>query len=224
MNKIEWIFFDVGGVLLDDSLYESLRLEILTKIIRIFDSSISRHNIIESIPKASAMPGILNDNILNLFLRDKQKLYMAKNLLASRKHDLREMASKSQLRPDAKSVLSSLHKTYKLGLIANQPQSTKELLNSFGVSKYLSHALVSDDHGFRKPDLRYFQAVLNECNVSAERSVLIDNNIERGLLPAKKLGMTTIWFNTVDKPNNENKSIDYQIKNLSDLLKIFRVN
>jgi len=224
MDKIEWIFFDVGGVLLDDNLYESLRLEILTKIIRIFDSSVSRYNIIESMPKASAMPGILNDNILNLFLRDKQKLYMAKNLLASRKIDLREALDKSQLRPDAESVLSKLCKTYRLGLMANQPKSTKELLNACGISKYLSHALVSDDHGFRKPDLRYFQAVLNECNVNAKNAVLIDNNIERGLFPAKKLGMITIWFHAVDKPNVENKSIDYQIKNLSDLLKIFKTN
>ena len=49
---------------------------------------------------------------------------------------------------------------------------------------------------------------------------MIDDNIERGLMPAKKLGMKTIWFDwgiRKDYPD----WIDYKIQKLEDLLQIF---
>ncbi len=222
MNNIDWIFFDVGGVLLDHNEYEQLRIDTLYKTIKIFDSSISRKNILDVIPKASSMTGLLNDNILNLFLRDKQKLYMAKNLMASKRHALTEAAANAKIRPEAKNVLSQLSQKYQLGLIANQPKSTRELLEETGVSQYFSHFLVSDDHGFRKPDLRYFKSVLDDCNTEAKDSIIVDNNIERGLLPAKKLGMTTVWYRSLDKKLVDNPAIDYTISNLYELVELFQ--
>lgn len=222
MNKIDWIFFDIGGVLIDDSEFEQLRVDTLYKTIKIFDSATSRKNVLDAIPKASSMTGLLNDNILNLFLRDKQKLYMAKNLMASKRHMLSEAAANAVIRPEAKSVLTELSKRFQLGLIANQPESTRKLLEESGISQYFSHFMVSEDHGFSKPDLRYFKSVLDDCDAEPEKSAIIDNNIERGLFPAKKIGMTTIWYRSPDKRLIENPSIDHIISNLLELIDIFK--
>ena len=222
MNKISWIFFDIGGVLVDDSEYEQLRIDTLYKTIKIFDSTTSRKNILDAIPKASSMTGLLNDNILNIFLRDKQKLYMAKNLIASKRHALSEAAANAKVRPETKNVLSELSKNFQLGLIANQPKSTRESLEEADILQYFSHSLMSEDHGYRKPDLRYFKSVLDDCDTEPEKSAIIDNNIERGLLPAKKIGMTTVWYRLPDKKYIENSSIDYTISNLSELTNIFK--
>ncbi len=223
MNKIEWIFFDVGGVLLDDSEYEQLRINSLYRTIKIFDSNVSRKNILDTVPKASSMTGQLNDNILNIFLRDKQKLYMAKNLMASKRHDLSEAAGKAKVRPEAKNVLSELSKIFRLGLIANQPKSTKEILEEADISQYFAHFLVSEDHGYSKPDLRYFQSVLDDCDAKADESAIVDNNIERGLAPANRIGMTTIWYRLPDKKETENPVINYSITNLNELIDIFKL-
>jgi len=221
MNKIDWIFFDVGGVLIDDSSFEEARISLLLRTIKLIDSSTTRQNIIEMIPKANSMPGNLNENILNLFIHDKQKLYIARNFFAGRKHELIDATSLRSIRPEAKEVLEVLAKKYRLGLIANQPKATKSLLTEIGLSQYLSNFSVSDDHLYAKPDLRYFQEVLDECGTEADKSAMIDNNVERGIAPAKKMGMITVWYQLPDKSEIKNKNIDHKISNLLDLLKIF---
>lgn len=219
-HYVEWIFFDVGGVLLDDSNYESARIDNLHHTIHIFDSRISRQQIVEALPKASAMSGQLNDNILAMFINDSQKLHMARNLMAGKRQAMYE--DRGEIRPNTFEVLTKLSQGYKIGLIANQPKTTRELLIATGLDKLINHFKVSDDHGLSKPDVRYFKAVLNECGATADKSIIVDDNIERGLLPAKRIGMTTVWFKNAERLDPPTGSIDYTIHDLSELLTIFK--
>lgn len=221
MDKIEWIFFDVGGVLIDDSAFEEARHNLLLRTIRLIDSSITNSNLDEMMLKASSMTGPINDNILNLFIRDKQKLYIARNFLAGRKNELNEAAAKNTVRKEASEVLEKLSKKYQLGLIANQPKSNKAQLEEAGINKYLNHFLVSQEHGFGKPDLRYFQSVFEATGAEPQKSVMVDNNIERGLCSAKKLKMTTIWFNNKSKQVSNDMNVDFTVFNLRGLLDLF---
>lgn len=221
MDKIEWIFFDVGGVLIDDSAFEEARQNLLLRTIRLIDSSVTQSILKEMMLKASSMTGPINDNVLNLFIRDKQKLYVARNFLAGRRSELNEAATNNTVRKEAKEVLAILSKKYQLGLIANQPTSNKTLLEEAGVDKYLNHFLVSQEHGFGKPDLRYFQSVFEATGADPQNSVMVDNNIERGLCSAKRLKMTTVWFNNGPKEDTDDSNVDYTIDNLPSLLNIF---
>ncbi|OQB05383.1 MAG: Pyrimidine 5'-nucleotidase YjjG [bacterium ADurb.Bin212] len=221
MNKIDWIFFDVGGVLIEDDVFEETRRSLLLRTLRVLDSSITESNLDEMMLKASSMTGPINDNVLNLFIRDKQKLYIARNFLAGRKNELNEAAAENCVRKEAKIVLGKLAKKYQLGLIANQPTANKILLEEAGVSKFLNHFLVSQEHGFGKPDLRYFQSVFNATKANPQRSVMVDNNIERGLHPAKRLKMTTVWFNAHKKEVPDDNNVDFTVNNLQGLLDLF---
>lgn len=221
MDKIDWIFFDVGGVLIEDDVFEETRRSLLLRTLRVIDSSITQSNLDEMILKASSMTGPINDNVLNLFIRDKQKLYIARNFLAGRKNELNEVATQNCVRKEAKIVLGKLAKKYQLGLIANQPTANKNLLEEAGISKFLNHFLVSQEHGFGKPDLRYFQSVFNATGANPESSAMVDNNIERGLSPAKKLKMTTVWYKNKNKADIASRDIDHTIENLNELLDIF---
>lgn len=218
MNNTEWIFFDVGGVLLDDSAYEEKRIDELFHTIHIFDNRVSRNQVADALPRASAMVGKLNDNLLGLFITDNKKLYMARNLMAGKRQTMYE--NRGTVRAEASHVLAELAKNFKIGLIANQPKSTRELLEEAKITDYIDHFKVSDDHGLAKPDVRYFRAVLNETGTVAEKSMIVDDNIERGLLPAKRIGMKTVWYKSTERRDVPMSSIDHVITNLNELLAI----
>lgn len=55
-----------------------------------------------------------------------------------------------------------------------------------------------------KPDSRVFLTVINEFKIKAEEAVMVGDDIERDLIPAKNLGMKTVLI------DRENKFQDYQ--------------
>jgi HAD superfamily hydrolase (TIGR01509 family) len=64
---------------------------------------------------------------------------------------------------------------------------------------------------FSKPDERAFLTVLNFFKVKPEDALMVGDEIERDLIPAKKLGMEAILI------DRENKIKDAQIKKISSL-------
>ena len=130
-------------------------------------------------------------------------------------------ADLTQIRPDAELVLQKLSQKYQLGIIANQQKEAIGLLENAGLEKYFYHFKVSDHHGVKKPDPRYFEAVLKETGADPKRSAMIDDNLVRGLMPAKKIGMKTVWFKRNDFQNNKDRTADFTVNNLSELLNIF---
>ncbi len=74
-------------------------------------------------------------------------------------------------------------------LIANQHESIRKKLDEAGVLQYFTHTTVSNEYKLEKPDSRIFSSVLEEVGVDSKNTVMIDDNIERGLIPAKEIGM-----------------------------------
>jgi len=215
---IEWIFFDIGGVLLDDAEAENRRIDLLHDISIKYSPSLTRDDVIAVIPEASGKIGSLNTNIIELLLKNEAD---KNNALLDIKSRWKEIGYSEHrfIRPDAKIVLSELSKNYKLGMMANQPQDVKMKLEEAGLLQYFTHSNVSDDYGFHKPDPGLFKAVFKDTKANPKRSAMIDDNAERGLLPAKKFGMYTVWYRTGEE--SEKKSVDAIINSLDDLLKIF---
>jgi HAD superfamily hydrolase (TIGR01509 family) len=220
-NIIKCIFFDIGGVLFDDSKAEQLRKKYLLEVLNLWDREITSANIEKVIPKASGIIGKLNDNILGEFIKNKPAFSAASEQMMRLWKDKVRYHQNSKVRPEAKSVLKVLSEKYMLGILANQALPTKERLIQAGVEKYFEHFTVSAEYDLEKPDPRFFKAIFRAAGANPKQSVIIDDNIERGLLPAKKLGMTTVWYKRAERKDIPESQIDYTIKSLKDLLNIF---
>ena len=78
-----------------------------------------------------------------------------------------------------------------------------------------------------KPRPEAYSALILRCDVTASRAALFDDSV-RNLVPARALGMTTIWFNngqgqsywTID---DAERHIDHQTSDLVQFLKSIRV-
>ena len=218
MNKIKWIFFDIGGVLRDETEYNIWRRDILLLQARKINPEISEENFENVHKQASKMHGSLRQNILEILTGDKE---VAKQL----KNEIHEHGTKIlqniPIMPNALEVVKELSKKYFLAIISNYSSDIKGVLKEAGLLNYFKVLGISEDYNLHKPDPEFFKAVLKDAKAKFEESVMIDDNIERSLDVAKKLGMTTVFFNATNRQDIPKDIVDFTVFSLTDLLKIF---
>ena len=223
-TQIEWIFFDVGGVLTDDSESEEWRKQVDFEVLHDYDNSITREMVDEAFALGSSTVGGTDDNLIKIIIQDKDEaeklIHKVRSLKAERWPTMKDFAYRSPIMPDALVVVKELSQFYKLGIIANQPHETIERLEKEGLSNYFENIGLSAKKGLHKPDISFFESVLKEVGADPKKSVMIDDNIERGLEPAKKLGMKTIWFDPGIKRSVPDW-VDFKVKNFKELLSLF---
>ena len=119
----------------------------------------------------------------------------------------------------------TLSERYKIGIIANQNPGSKERLNKLGLLKYIDLVIASAEEGVAKPDLRIFQLALERANCKSEEAVMVGDRIDNDMIPAKKIGMKTVWikqgFGGLSEQMIEAKQPDYSVDSLNELLPLF---
>lgn len=126
---------------------------------------------------------------------------------------------------EAPAVIQALSQKYELGIIANQLDGLKERLQSFDLLKYFKYIISSWDLKVMKPDIRIFDYALDKANCAPQETCMIGDRLDNDILPAKSLGMKTVWikqgFGALQKPLSKSEEPDHSINNLSELLEIF---
>ena len=128
--------------------------------------------------------------------------------------------------PDAQSTLETLcRKGYKLGIIANQNPGLDNRLENWGLRQYFEVIAASAEIGYEKPDKEIFEWTFKHAGCSAQESVMVGDRLDNDIIPAKAVGMKTVWVkNGLAKYQNADlgKGVaDHQISSLSELLLIF---
>ncbi|MFO7797089.1 MAG: HAD family hydrolase [Promethearchaeati archaeon] len=126
------------------------------------------------------------------------------------------------LKEDAYEVLHELSKTYKIGLISDTGVTPgriiKKMFQNYGVLKFFSATIFSDEVGYYKPNPIIFNIALKTIGGAAENAVHIGDLLETDIKGANDAGMHTVWIkNNYNAKKNEIKP-DYIINNLSELL------
>ena len=201
-EEIKWLFFDVGSTLVDESKVYEDRMK------RIADLS-----------------GLTYEQIYKYamsFYKENKK----GDLEVARQLGVKLPKWESQyerLYTDTKDCLKKLSRIYKIGVIANQSLGTSERLENLGVRKYLDLIIASAEEGVSKPDRRIFEIALERSRCRPENAVMIGDRIDNDIVPAKQLGMKTIWvkqgFGSLWNITDESEKADIEINNLSDILK-----
>jgi HAD superfamily hydrolase (TIGR01662 family) len=130
-----------------------------------------------------------------------------------------------KLYEEAPAIIKALSQKYKLGIIANQLDGLKERLEAFDLLQYFKYIISSWDVKIMKPDIRIFEHALDKANCRPQEACMIGDRLDNDILPAKALGMKTVWikqgFGALQKPLSKSEEADYTINNLAELLKIF---
>ena len=124
----------------------------------------------------------------------------------------------------AEDVLKCLSEKYKIGVIANQPLGTADRLEAFGLLKYIDIVVASAEEGVAKPDKRIFDIALERAGVIPEEAFMIGDRIDNDILPAKNIGMKTMWlrqgFGGMWKIKSDDELPNFIADNLQDVVSI----
>lgn len=124
---------------------------------------------------------------------------------------------------DAHSTLAALHQRgYNLGIIANQKPGMAERLDEWGMLQYFDVIVASAEIGYAKPDKEIFEKAFELARCTAQESVMVGDRLDNDIIPAKAIGMKTVWAKNglakyQDVKLGENVA-DHQINTLSELL------
>ena len=98
------------------------------------------------------------------------------------------------------------------------------IADTWGIGKYFDVVVASAEAGYAKPDLQIFELALEQSGCMAKNAAMIGDRLDNDIVPAKKLGMKTIWarqeFAKHQKINDKSAQPDYTVDNLNELLEI----
>lgn len=75
-------------------------------------------------------------------------------------------------------------------------------LKRVGAEKYFHHFYSSKELGYKKPDPRFFSAIINQLNLVPENCVMIGNSYEKDIIGAKSAGLQTVLFDENEEEGN----------------------
>ena len=103
-----------------------------------------------------------------------------------------------RLYPNVREALIRLRKEgFRLWLLSNaQRVFTEYELRHLGLGDVFDGVYLSSDHGCRKPDRRFFRALLEGQNLLPEACLMIGNDLETDIAGAKGAGLATLYLHT----------------------------
>lgn len=202
-QNVEWLFFDIGSTLLDESQAYSHRYQ--------------------DIAAMANVPYTLVYETAEAFYRDGKK----GDKEAARQFGVplpKWHSEDERLYSDAYSCLEHLHKRYKIGIIANQLPGTTERLRHHNILQFIDLVIASAEEGVAKPDKRIFEIALERSACLPQNAVMLGDRIDNDIIPAKKIGMNTIWikqgYGIYWKFSGKEEIPSLIVENLTELCKI----
>ena len=103
-----------------------------------------------------------------------------------------------KLYPGALDALAQLRqKGYRLWLLSNaQRIFTEYELRHLGLGEQLDGIYISSDYRCRKPDTRFYRALVEEQGLQIENCLMIGNDRHTDIAGAKSMGMATLYMHT----------------------------
>lgn len=110
-----------------------------------------------------------------------------------------------KLYPQVPEALETLRKKgYRLWLLSNAQQIfTAYELRHLGLGDRFDGVYLSSDFGCRKPDLRFYQALILEQGLQPEKCLMIGNDRQTDIAGARAAGTATLYMHTDLTPQDQ---------------------
>ncbi len=206
MTDISWLFFDVGSTLVDETKPYEYRFRVIAE-------------------KAGVPLQKVYDQAVGFYRQNKKG-----DLEVMKQYAVPRPEWRSDLEvpyPDAMKCLDTLKKHFHIGVIANQNLGTQKRLEENGLMRYIDLVVASAEEGVAKPDRRIFEIALGRAGCDPGSAVMIGDRIDNDIIPAKRLGMKTVWirqgFGGLWDIKDDSERPDFTADSLTELLNIFNI-
>ena len=94
-------------------------------------------------------------------------------------------------------------------------------LKKSGLLELLDDVFISEEIGFEKPSIVFFQEVFRVIgNYEKEEVLIVGDSLTSDMQGGNNAGILTCWYNPEKKVNELNLRIDFEITNLKQVLNI----
>lgn len=135
---------------------------------------------------------------------------------------LSTLATNTVLLPHALEVCRTLAQTHSLYIVTNAVAAVqKARLAASDLRPYITDAFISEDAGASKPSVAYFDYVFSHIpGITQENCLLIGDSPSSDLQGANNYGIPCCWYNPRGLARPDGMRIDYEIRDLPELLPI----
>ena len=130
-----------------------------------------------------------------------------------------ELSSRPYMLPGALEACRELSQTYRIYIITNGiAYVQRRRLTSLPLQDYIQKSYISEEIGYEKPDIRYFQAVLRdipECDPST--LLVVGDSLTSDMAGGIQAGLDTCWINPMNRTIPEHLAITYSIPSITAL-------
>jgi len=188
---ISWVFFDLGGTLLDDS-------ELHDFLCRTYVDLLAEHGHRVSIKEFTELRDLLIARHAHPLLKSiVTELTRRPEITDEIQREARKRMAGMEVRtqrafPEALAVLEEAGRHASLGVIANQQRGVREVLRRDGLEPLLRAVYISEEAGMMKPDAALFERALRETACCPSEAAMVGDRLDNDVEPAKALGFHTI--------------------------------
>ena len=134
----------------------------------------------------------------------------------------RNLAQSHMMEQGALETVQQLSEKYLLYVASNSILAMQtSRLRLAKLLPYFQDLFVSNDIGYEKPDLRFFETCLHRSQLQPEDIVFVGDSLEADMAGASGSGMAACWYNPQQKDAPQNIAIQHSITHLSQLTELY---
>lgn len=122
----------------------------------------------------------------------------------------------------AEDLLKELSPIFNLYIVSNGAKKVQDgRMKSARIEKYFKEIFISEEIGYEKPDVRFFEKCFSKIpNFSKDETVIIGDSLTSDIKGGISSGIKTIWFNKNNMPNTSEISPDFEIYDLKEVISL----
>jgi FMN phosphatase YigB (HAD superfamily) len=188
---ITTVLLDAGGVILDESEHERVRMDIAVDVLRDVSPGYSRSSLEADLDEAIEVfcPRIL---AYVIWKRVKPDLVLFERLLNTFRTEWAKARPPLKVMPGFKTELEKISGRFEVGIAGQYGGDLLELLEREALLDHFAYRFTQDDFDITKPDPRYLERIARACGVEASECIMVGDRIDNDIIPARQVGMKTV--------------------------------
>jgi HAD superfamily hydrolase (TIGR01509 family) len=189
---LRWVFLDVGNVVMNDDpvmayIYEALFRELGRRGIEMSEEELLAEREEEIRAHGTGHWSVLAER----YLGTEGLEALARS---SAEHLRRNYLAYHNVLPGMTEAIEELNRDFCLAVLANQMREAEQALAECGFSRHFRFYALSEVIDRHKPDPEIFRWALEQAACRPEEAVMVGDRIDNDVVPAKAIGLWTIWF------------------------------
>lgn len=188
---ITTVLLDAGGVILDESEHERVRIEIATRILGGVAAGYTEGMLRDDLDEAIEVfcPRVLG---YVFWKRVRPDLTLFERLYDAFLAEWKERRPPLKLMPGFKQEIGKISPHLKVGIAGQYGRDLLDLLEQEGVLDHFTYRFTQDDFNITKPDPRYLERIAKACGVERAECIMVGDRVDNDIIPAKQVGMKTV--------------------------------